>query len=357
MVVVDDSAWGRREVTHILAASPLVEVVASCADGESALRACHTLEPDLVTLDLEMPGMDGFTFLRLLMAQRPTPVVVVSGRSAHSDVFRALELGAVDFVAKPHPGASEALESIEPALLRRVHAVRELRLDRMPSQPASTARRVTPAPAVPGRERAIVIGASTGGPRAILQLLGAFASALPYPVLIAQHMPPGFTHGFAERIERLTAFGASEARDGDVPRPGCVYVAPGGRQLEVEAAGERRALRVSPPDESERHAPSVDRLFASAAKCWGEGLLALVLTGMGSDGREGARAVAGAGGRVWVESERSAVVHGMPCAVLHAGVAARVLALDRLPAALRQELAAPDARGRGAGASRCRGET
>ncbi len=339
VLVCDDSAFSRRTLLRMLERSPLVEVVGVAGDGEEALRRTLELEPDLVTLDLEMPRMDGFTFLRLLMARRPTPVIVVSGRSGSQDVFRALDFGAVDFVAKPSPRAHAELEAIEQELLRKVHAVRQLRLDRLRGRLPAPRRGVfTPAHAgtPPG---VVTIGASTGGPGALVEVLGSFLEAPPVAVLIAQHMPEGFTSGFAERLGRLTPFAAHEARDGDPLEPGCVMVAPGGRHLEIDRERGRPCARVTACGSGDRFVPSVDRLFVSAAKHLGPELLAVVLTGMGDDGREGVCAVKHAGGRVVAESEQSAVVFGMPKQAIRTGCVDAVLSLHEVAGAMRAGVA------------------
>jgi two-component system chemotaxis response regulator CheB len=320
----------------MLDSSPLIEVVGWAGDGQHAFRRTLELEPDLITLDLEMPRMNGFTFLRLLMAKRPTPVLVISGRARGHDVFHALELGAVDFVAKPSMRATHELQSIEDGLIRKVHAMRELRIDKL-SERVLAPPPVVATTAAPGADAVptIVVGCSTGGPAALMQTLGAFAEVVPAAFLVAQHMPVGFTQGLAERLNRLTPFRVLEAREGEEPRAGTVLIAPGGCHLELEATHGRIMTRLEPDEVSDRFVPSVDRLFASAAKQFGGNLLAVVLTGMGDDGREGARQVKAAGGRVIAESEETAVIYGMPRQVVNAGLADQVIPLHEIPAAIQ----------------------
>jgi two-component system chemotaxis response regulator CheB len=335
VLVIDDSAFSRRTITRILERSPLVEVVAAARDGEEALRKTLDLKPDLITLDLDMPRMDGFTFLRLVMSRCPTPVIVISGRKGEQDVFRALDFGAVDFIAKPTPRADTELESIEQELLRKVHAIRQLRIDKVRERLAAPAAAVRSQRAPAGTPpRLVVVGSSTGGPAALMQILGSFVEAPPAAVVVCQHMPEGFTRGFAERIDRMTAFGAREAQDGDEPAPGMVLVAPGGAHLEFERRGGRTVARRVPSTPADRYAPAVDRVFASAAKHWGADVLAVVLTGMGDDGREGVRAVKEAGGRVVAESEQTAVVFGMPQQAIRTGVVDAVLPLSEIAAVI-----------------------
>jgi len=357
VLVIDDSAYSRRSIVHMLERSPLVEVVGSARDGEEALRKTLELAPDLITLDLEMPRMDGFTFLRLVMAKRPTPVMVISGRAGEDEVFKALDLGAVDFVAKPTTYPSVEMRQIEEGLLRKVHAIRELRIEKVSDRIAAEPPLLDESDHRPRRwPHAVVIGSSTGGPAALGRTLAAFQQVPPCGFLVAQHMPPEFTRGFAERLDRMTPFRVREARDGDVPAPGRVLVAPGGSHLLLERRGGRVVTRVEPDREAVwRYVPSIDRLFESAAKQYGEQLMAVVLTGMGDDGREGALQVKRSGGRVLVESEETAVIYGMPRQVVHAGAADEILPLYRIPGAIGRGLGPPEADSPAVGADGDRG--
>jgi two-component system chemotaxis response regulator CheB len=337
-LVIDDSAFSRQAIARMLQESPLVEVVGVARDGEEALRKTLELQPDLITVDLEMPKMDGFTFLRIVMAKRPTPVIVISGRNGEDDVFKALELGAVDFIAKPTPHATPMLSSIAQELLRKVHSIRELRIEKVQERiralpPLVARHEVGAAP------RVVVIGSSTGGPAALMQVFGAFTSAPRCAFLIAQHMPKGFTSGFADRLDRLTALRAIEARGGEHPEPGTILLAPGGRHLEIEWVANRLVTRVS-ANAGDRYTPSVDRLFESAAKAYGSELVGVVLTGMGDDGRRGAQAIRASGGRVIAESEETAVIFGMPQQVIRCGAADLVLPLDEIARAIQRGVGA-----------------
>jgi len=346
-LVIDDSAFSRQAITRMLQTSPLVEVVGAARDGEEALRKTLELQPDLITVDLEMPKMDGFTFLRIVMAKRPTPVIVISGKSGGDDVFKALELGAVDFIAKPTPHATPMLSSISQELIRKVHSIRELRIDKVQERiralPTMVARHeVGSAPHV------VAIGSSTGGPAALMQVFGAFTSPPPCAFLVAQHMPKGFTRGFAERLDRLTALRAVEAEGGESPQPGTILLAPGGRHLEVESVGGHPVARIV-ANAGERYTPSVDRLFESAAKAYGADLVGVVLTGMGDDGRRGAHAIRASGGRVIAESEETAVIFGMPQQVIRSGAADLVLPLDEIARAIQRGVAGETEEATGAG--------
>ena len=321
VLVVDDSAHNRRVLTQLLESAPDVKVVDRAQDGEEGLRKAKLLRPDVITLDLEMPRLDGYGFLRLLMSSVPTPVIVVSSYAHRVDVFKALELGAFDFVAKPSRSSPDAQETLRSTLLEKVRAARLVR--------------ATPARPEPSKEvQLVAVGASTGGPPAVPRLLEALAGEPSACLLIAQHMPEHFTRAFAQRLDRLGPFTVKEAEDGDQPLPGHAFIAPGGRQLVVERAGSRLVLRTPGSEKSDKHAPSADRLFRSVAACLGKAALGIVLTGMGSDGAQGARAIRDAGGEVWAESEESAVIFGMPKEAIATGAVRRVLTLADIGPAL-----------------------
>jgi two-component system chemotaxis response regulator CheB len=343
VLVIDDSAFSRQTITRMLQTSPLVEVVGVARDGEDALRKTLELQPDLVTLDLEMPRMDGFTFLRLVMNKRPTPVMVISGRAGEQDVFKALDLGAVDFIAKPTAHATPELQTIRSELIRKVHAIRDLRIDKVRERIEAAPSLVRQARAEAGAEvrrgaPVVVIGASTGGPRALMEIFAAFAEPPKCSFLVAQHMPEGFTRGFAERLDRLTTLSVREAVGGEPLVAGSVWIAPGGRNLELEALDGQVVTRVSDATGSDKYTPSVDRLFESASKHFGPDLLAVVLTGMGDDGRRGVEQVKREGGSVIAESEESAVIFGMPQQAIRSGCVDRVLPLGSIPTAIQSGL-------------------
>ena len=342
VMIVDDSEAVRASLVAILRSAPDVEVVLSTSDGEEALRRAIQERLDVVCLDLEMPRMDGFTFLRLLMARRPTPVIVISSNSRKQDVFKALELGALDFVAKPD-GSSGDLSPIRAELLTNISTVRALRLENLDPQARAPALEAAvaaagPAPvsrAVPGPMRLAVIGASTGGPSALARLLALLPPDLPLAMAVAQHMPEKFTKAFAERLHRATPFDVREAGVGDALLPGRVLLAPGGRHLRLARTGPLRtgtlrAAVAEPRSGDGRYRPSVDLLFESAAEAWGADVCGVVLTGMGSDGRAGVVAVKKAGGTTLAESERTAVVFGMPKEAVESGCVDEVLPLDEI---------------------------
>lgn len=335
VLVADDSAFNRRTIADILSQLPGVEIVGKAVDGEQALSLAFLEKPDLVTLDLEMPRMDGFTFLKILMARQPTPVIVVSSRGAKVDVFRALELGALDFVVKPAGGSPQELASIQGELSSKVAMVRQLRPLRAPERlSSSTSIRLPsderPAPADSLPRRLVVIGASTGGPPALVRMFARFGSELPATVIVAQHMPERFTRTFAERLERIGGLHVAEIEERATLRSGRAFVCPGGFCVEVQSRPTGLFAQVVPPGPEDRYVPSVDRLFRTAAEVFGARVVAVVLTGMGDDGTKGAAAVRDAGGLVLCESEESAAIHGMPGSVVRAGLAHEVLPLQAL---------------------------
>ncbi|MFB1483942.1 chemotaxis-specific protein-glutamate methyltransferase CheB [Corallococcus sp. RDP092CA] len=322
VLVIDDSAANRRTLTLLLESSAEVRVLDWAQDGEEGLKKVLDLKPDVVTLDLEMPRLGGHTFLRLLMRAAPTPVIVISSYAHRSDVFKALELGAFDFIAKPPQVTPAALEQLRRELLDKVLAARHVKPG---GHHGAAARGAVLPEALP---QIIAVGASTGGPPAVQRLLEGLGSEPGVSVLVGQHMPSQFTRAFAERLDRIGPFTVTEACEGDVVEPGHVYIAPGGRHLVLSDRTGRLELRTPSPVPADKYAPSVDRLFESVAEVLGPRAVAVVLTGMGADGAQGVRAVRREGGETWAESEDSAVVYGMPKEAIATGAVSRVLPLD-----------------------------
>ncbi|HEY8848836.1 MAG TPA: chemotaxis-specific protein-glutamate methyltransferase CheB [Thermoanaerobaculia bacterium] len=338
-LVIDDSAYNRVTISRMLQNSPEIEVVGTAVNGEDGIKQVLKHQPDVITLDLEMPGMDGFAFLRWLMQNRPTAVIAVSSRSSDRSVFKALELGAVDFIAKPGGGrVSARLEEIQNDLVAKVRQVVDVRMDNLSKRVnngagAEIESKIAVAAASP--IELVAVGCSTGGPPA-LQRIFQILPLLPVPIVIAQHMPPTFTRLFADRVNRLTKYAVKEVNDGESLNTGGVYIAPGGMQTEVERDGDRLRARVRAADAGDLYAPSVDRLFTSASRTCGERLVAVIMTGMGDDGSRAIRSVRDRGGKTIAESADTAIIFGMPHEAIKTGAVDHVLPLDEIPAAIER---------------------
>jgi len=342
VLLVDDSAFVRRATERMLEPLEGVEVAGYAANGEEALRLVHELQPDLVIMDLNMPGMDGMQALERIMSERPTPVLLLSSMTSEGAevTLRALEAGAVDFVDKTDAGTVMDIHGLAPVIREKVRAV--LRSAHLPppapriaaAPPAAVETPGAAAVASTGAYEVIAIGASTGGPRALTEVIPALPLGMGAGVVVAQHIPPGFTATLAERLDHRSAIRVREARDGDLVLPDQALVAPGGRQMTV--VREDGGLRVRVWDDAgERlHRPSVDLLFSSVAEAAGARAVGVVLTGMGNDGADGLARIRRAGGRALVESAETAVIDGMPRAARpHAE---RSLALGRIAPALAE---------------------
>jgi len=333
VMVVDDSAYSRVAISKMLDQHPEITVTTTASSGEEAIRKILRERPDVVTLDLEMSGMDGFSVLRWLEANLPTPVVVVSSQNTEKNVFKALEMGAVEFVAKPTGKASPLLGQMEQALIVKVLSASKARVP-TPVPPEIIPEPSPPqGPLHPAGPALILIGASTGGPPTIQKILSALPP-LPVPIVVAQHMPPVFTSLFAERLNKATLFPVLEARDGEPLEPGKAYIAPGGRHAVIQIQDQAAHLRLIPKIESDLHCPSVNQLFNSAARHFHERLVAVLLTGMGDDGAEGLLNIHRAGGRCIAESMESAVIFGMPGEAVRLGAADQILPSWQIPGAL-----------------------
>jgi len=338
VLIVDDSVFNRRSLAEIFSGNAAIEVVGKAADGEEALRLVNALRPDAITLDLEMPRMDGFTFLRILMSKLPTPVVVVSSYSQKDNVFKALELGAFDFVAKPDRLGDPDLAGIARELMQKVLLAGSVRLSapKAVPLPVESVRGGKPQPVLAAAPHHVVaIASSTGGPSALIEIFSRLPKGYPHAAVIAQHMPDKFTRTFAERLDRRSELSVAEAQDRDVVSAGTGFVCPGRHcmDLETDVRGVLR-LRVGPPSEQDRYVPSADRLLTSVARVAGPRAVGVILTGMGDDGVAGAQAILSGGGTVIAESELTAVVYGMPGSAVRAGAATHVLPLPEIAAYL-----------------------
>lgn len=362
VLVVDDSGFFRRRIAEILNADAGIEVVGAAADGKEAIKLAKELKPDVVTMDIEMPVMDGITAVRHIMAEAPCPVLMFStlttdGAQATLD---ALDAGAVDFLPKRFNEMAGDEEAAK-ALLRR--RVRTLARGRARAAAASAATVTAPAsarahgapsapPSASGSRpseslskaadidpvklkgaRAVLIGTSTGGPVALQEVLRHLPKSFPLPIALVQHMPASFTPAFAERLNKLCQIEVREAVNGDTLRPGVALLAPGGMQMLLEGGSATR-IKIADSEPGTIYKPSVDICFQSAVGALRGQVLAVVLTGMGADGREGVRVLKGLGAKIWAQDAASCVVYGMPAAVAEAGLADDILALKEVGPAL-----------------------
>lgn len=341
VLVVDDSAYVRKVLKQILSRSPFVEVVGTARDGQEALELVEQLNPDVVTLDLIMPRLDGLGFLREQMRRRPIPVVIVSITSESGELMvQALDAGALDMVQKPTALANERVFEIATELVQKVKAAAMATMTRLPlsvdpPKPAFLS-------AVPGRSSSvdlIVIGISTGGPQALKFLLQQFPADFPVPIAMVLHMPVGYTELYARSLAHVSKLAVAEAREGDVFHPGLALLAAAGHHLTCRRRPDGAVyahLDLQPLDTP--HRPAVDVLFRSAAEVFGSRVLGVVMTGMGADGTEGAAWIKSQGGRVFTEAEETCVVYGMPRAVAEAGLSDKSVPLTRMVEAIVEAL-------------------
>lgn len=377
VLIVDDSGFFRRRLSEILAADSRIEVIGTASNGQEAVDKTLELRPDVITMDYEMPVMDGITAVRQIMQRCPTPVLMFSSLTHEGArvTLDALEAGAVDYLPKNFEDISRNPQKVRQMLCDKVQAISRSNRSGMARRPlpVSTARTGTPGPAslstlrtrttgdspahspsrlasspvthTPAMQPApapaarpqrrsyklVAIGTSTGGPVALQQVLTSLPAGFPAPIVLIQHMPGTFTRAFAERLDKLCNIRVKEAEEGDILRPGLALLAPGGKQMMVDARGQ---IRILPGDERLNYKPSVDVTFGSAAKAYHDKVLAVVLTGMGADGREGARLLKAAGSQVWAQDEASCVIYGMPMAIVKAGLADQVYSLNDVGPAL-----------------------
>ena len=340
VLIIDDSAFNRRTLTKLLESVPGVEVAGTATDGSDGLKQAMRLKPDLITLDLEMPVMDGFTFLRILMQTNPIPVIVISSKDGDIDVFKAMELGAVDFIPKPTHTPSMTLFNIKDELIRKVKMLPHLRMKKIargisrPLEDIQTDVKNLSPKALIGEEvltsgfDVIAIGSSTGGPPALSQILPLLPEGFPVCVVVSQHMPPGFTKPFAERLNNICKMKVKEAVNEEVVKTGEILIAPGGHHLSFKRGKTREVVtNLLEKKEADKYVPSVDIMFSSAALIWGERTMGIVLTGMGYDGKEGVVRIKEKGGYVLAESEETSIVFGMPESAIVTGVVDEVAPL------------------------------
>ena len=341
VLVVDDSAFMRKSLTTMLEEGKQIQVVGVARNGEEAVQQVQQLKPDVVTMDVEMPGMTGLQALQQIMTKNPVPVIMVSSVTVEGaqETLQALEWGAVDFIPKQLDGVASKIAEIQKILVPKVLAARYAgsKLKRltvtgapklsMPVAKALSSRSVS----VTRGTKLIAIGCSTGGPQALFEIIPTIPADCPAGIVIVQHMPSSFTKPFAERLNNLCALEVREAVDGDEVKPGRVLVAPGGMQFRVvKKTITTSVVKLAPNYEKHAHAPSVDIMLQSVAALFGERSIGVILTGMGHDGLDGMKAIKAVGGRTVAQDEASSVVYGMPKAVVEAGCAEKVVSLSKV---------------------------
>lgn len=336
VVVVDDSGFFRRRIVEILEADARIKVVGTAADGKQAIEQVARLKPDVVTMDIEMPVMDGITAVRHIMSAKPLPILMFSSltHDGAQATLDALEAGAVDFLPKRFEDIAKDRGEAKLLLRRRIHAVARQHTAQSAVVPvarnrvAGSVTSVSKAPIIKrGQFQMVAIASSTGGPVALAQVLTKLPADYRFPVVVVQHMPASFTPAFSARLDQQCAVKVKEAEDGDVIKPAQVLIAPGGRQLTLKQGSGEVRVEIGDGDPALHYKPCADITFDSVASVYAGKTLALVLTGMGADGREGTRTLKKLGATVWSQDEASSVIYGMPMAVAEAGLSDQVLSL------------------------------
>jgi two-component system chemotaxis response regulator CheB len=338
VLVVDDSALMRKLIPQILDADQSIQVVGTAMDGTFCLKKIEELRPTVVTLDLQMPGMNGIDTLKEIMRRHPMPVIVVSSHSTEgaSITLKALALGAFDFVAKPQDASGHMVETAKELIAKiKAAAVGKIVRPGILSGLAPRPEKISTAKSSPPPSRTVAIGISTGGPQALEFLLPQLPADFPGSILVVQHMPENFTDMFARRLDELCALRVKEARSGDTLQAGRVLVCPGNRHMRVKRLAMGDVVVLNDDERVNGHRPSVDVLFNSAAEEFGSQAIAVLMTGMGDDGAQGLGEVKKAGGMTIAQNEESCVVYGMPKAAIERGYARRVMALDVIAATLQ----------------------
>lgn len=352
VLVVDDSSFFRKLVSEILSGDAHIEVVGTAINGADAIDKVEKLKPDVVTMDIEMPVMDGITAVRRIMASHPIPILMFSSLTTDGaqSTLDALEAGALDFLPKKLEDLSQDKNEVKRILCARVRVLgaRGLTVRQRVIPAAPAAHKVEPITNIginhsslaigkqQGNFKVVAIGTSTGGPVALQQVLTKLPKNFPYPLLLVQHMPASFTPAFAQRLDKLCDIRVKEAQDGDLLLPGVALLAPGGKQMMVEQRNGSVKVRIQDSFPEQNYKPSVDITFSSVAQAYPGQVLAIILTGMGADGREGARLLKSGGSRIWAQDEQSCVVYGMPMAVAEAGLVDQVMSLADIGTHLAQ---------------------
>ncbi|MBG0791064.1 MAG: chemotaxis response regulator protein-glutamate methylesterase [Desulfovibrionaceae bacterium] len=344
VLVVDDSAFMRKAICTMLEKDPGIKVVGSARDGREGLEMVRSFDPDVVTMDIEMPKMDGLTALRHIMMESPRPVLMVSSLTTEGaeSTLKAMELGAVDFIPKQLSKVSLDIIKIEKDLIAKVKAVAVRKMRHVPTASARAARAEAPKPVASRSGRpvrdVVAIGVSTGGPPVVQKILSSLPGDFPAGIVIAQHMPAAFTGPFAERLDGVSQLTVKEAKTGDVLKPGCAFVAPGGRHVILDQKVSRIELVVTDDPPGELYKPSANVLISSVAKAVGRRGLGVILTGMGNDGCKGVRALKEKGGRALAQSDSTCVVYGMPKAIVEENLADEVVDLDDMASSIVSNL-------------------
>jgi len=320
VLVVDDSSLVRKIISDILETDPRIKVIGTANNGKSAVYKNQELDPDVITMDIEMPIMDGLTALGQIIETRPCPVIMMSVLTQHGAdaTFRALELGAVDFIPKPSSMLSLSVDEIGELLKLKIKSVYQLKIkakkldEKGKGDKKAKVSDETPVPMPSGKESDVLvgIGTSTGGPSALIQVFKGIPENFPSSIVVVQHMPEGFTKAFSDRLDGISSLSVKEAEDGDVITRGCGYIAPGHSHMFVEGHGNKRILRLSKSDKVSGHRPSIDVLFRSIADNYKKSV-AVIMTGMGRDGADGIKKIREKGGRTFAQNEETSVVYGM----------------------------------------------
>ncbi len=346
VIVIDDSAFMRKALSSMLESDPDIKVVAVARDGQEGLDKIDRLRPDVVTLDVEMPGMDGLSALRVIMREHPVPVLMVSSLTTEGAqaTMEALDLGAVDFISKEMSFVSVGILQIRDELVAKVREIATSRYVRLrfetmrqrkkPAVAALARPSIAPVGVPASGLSAVAVGISTGGPLALLEMIPRLPADFPLPVVVVQHMPPHFTQTMSQRLNSVSAVTVKEAATGDRLASGCVYVAPGGRHLTFARDREEMTVVVTDEPRTTLYKPSADVMMLSLAAVAPRPVVGLIMTGMGKDGLNGLRSIKNRGGLVIAQDESSCVVYGMPRAAVDDGIADAILSLDEIPSAL-----------------------
>ncbi len=332
VLVVEDSGFFRRRIIAMLESDSRIEVAGEAVNGLEAVSQLERLRPDVITMDIEMPLMDGISAVRKIMSSRPTPILMFSILTTEGAraTLEALEAGAMDFIPKRFSEVTGGAEELARQLCAKVVALGSARPQLSRTGPATPAVQRLATASGGRRYRLVALASSTGGPAALPKVLSTLPADFPVPLLIAQHMPANFTPAFAQRLDQQCAISVRHAEDGEPLRPGTALLAPGGRQMTVERQGRQHVVRIGDGDPGLNYRPSADVMFSSAAEQYGSQVLSIILTGMGADGREGARLLKQGGATVWAQNRDSSVIYGMPGAVAKANLTDRILDLEEI---------------------------